>query len=170
MPQTVPYHTQDGYRPNVGIILFNHKNEVFWARRCGHDGWQFPQGGVRSNETLEQALYRELKEEVGLERNHVEVIARTQSWLHYDLPEIYLRKLRNKSQRNFKGQKQIWYLLKLTGDESEVRLDISHKPEFDDWMWKDWAAAIEEIIEFKRQVYRTAFYELKVHLPTSTFF
>lgn len=170
MPQTVPYHTHDGYRPNVGIILFNHKNEVFWARRCGHDGWQFPQGGVRSNETLEQALYRELKEEVGLERDHVEVIARTQSWLHYDLPEMYLRRLRNKSQRNFRGQKQIWYLLKLTGDESEVRLDISHKPEFDDWMWKDWAAAIEEIIEFKRQVYRTAFYELKVHLPSSTFF
>ena len=169
MRQTVHYHTQDGYRPNVGIILFNHKNKVFWARRCSHDGWQFPQGGVRSHETLEQALFRELKEEVGLERDHVSVVARTQRWLHYDLPQAYLRRLRNKSQKNFKGQKQIWYLLKLTGDESEVRLDISHKPEFDDWVWKDWAAAVEEIIEFKRQVYRTAFYELKVHLPTNTF-
>ena len=170
MPQTAPYHTQDGYRPNVGIILFNHKNKVFWARRCSRDGWQFPQGGVRTNETLEQALYRELKEEVGLGRDHVRMVARTQRWLHYDLPQTYLRRLRNKSQKNFKGQKQIWYLLKLTGDESEVRLDISHKPEFDDWIWKDWAAAVEEIIEFKRHVYRTAFYELKVYLPTNTLF
>ena len=170
MPQTPPYHIQDGYRPNVGIILFNHKNKVFWARRCSHDGWQFPQGGVRSNETLEQALYRELKEEVGLERDHVRMVARTQQWLHYDLPQAYLRRLRSKSQKNFKGQKQIWYLLRLTGDESEVRLDVSHKPEFDDWMWKDWAAAVEEIIEFKRHVYRTAFYELKVHLSNNTLF
>ena len=169
MQQVIPNRIQDGYRRNVGIILFNHRNKVFWARRCSHDGWQFPQGGVRSNETLEQAMYRELKEEVGLTADHVRVVARTQTWLHYDLPEAYLRKLRHKSKLNFKGQKQIWYLLKLTGDDSKVRLDISRKPEFDDWVWKDWAAAVEEIIEFKKQVYRTAFYELKVHLPSPVF-
>ena len=155
----------DGYRPNVGIILFNHRNKVFWARRCGHDGWQFPQGGIRSDETLEQALYRELREEVGLEPGHVKVVARTRNWLHYDLPDSYMRRLRYKSRRNFKGQKQIWYLLRLIGDESEVQLDTCDKPEFDDWMWKDWAAAVDEIIGFKRNVYRTAFSELKVHLP-----
>lgn len=169
MRQIVPNRVQDGYRRNVGIILFNHRNEVFWARRCSHDGWQFPQGGVRSNETLEQAMYRELQEEVGLTSGHVKVVARTQRWLRYDLPETYLKRLRFKSKQGFRGQKQIWYLLMLTGDESKVRLDISHKPEFDDWMWKDWAVAIEEIIEFKRHVYRTAFYELKIHLPSASF-
>lgn len=160
-----PDQTQDGYRPNVGIILFNHKNRVFWARRSSHDGWQFPQGGVKLNETLDQALYRELQEEVGLKPSHVKIVARTRSWLHYDLPQTYLRRQRHNT-RNFRGQKQIWYLLKLTGDDSKVCLDTCNKPEFDQWIWKDWAEAVEEIIEFKRTVYRTAFYELKVHLPS----
>ena len=167
MQQATTNRAQDGYRRNVGIILFNNCNKVFWARRCGHDGWQFPQGGVRSNETLDQAMYRELNEEVGLDPNHVKVIARTQKWLRYDLPKVYLKKLRHKSNRNFKGQKQIWYLLELTGRESEVRLDISCKPEFDQWVWKDWAVAVEEIIDFKKHVYRTAFQELKIYLPSS---
>ncbi len=155
---------QDGYRPNVGIILINKDNEVFWARRCGHDGWQFPQGGVKSNETLKQALYRELHEEIGLGPQHVQVVARTQRWLRYDLPVSYLRRLRSRNNRNFRGQKQMWYLLRLTGSESEVRLDSATKPEFDDWVWKDWLAAIDEIIEFKRSVYRSAYSELRVHL------
>lgn len=155
---------QDGYRPNVGIILINEDNEVFWARRCGHDGWQFPQGGVKSNETLKQALYRELREEIGLGPQHVQVVARTQRWLRYDLPVSYLRRLRSRNNRNFRGQKQMWYLLRLTGSESEVRLDSSTKPEFDDWVWKDWLAAIDEIIDFKRSVYRSAYSELRVHL------
>ena len=158
-------HDNDGYRPNVGIILFNHKSKVLWARRCGHDGWQFPQGGVKTHETLEQALYRELREEVGLGPDHVLVVARTQSWLHYDLPDNYLRRLHHRRNRNFRGQKQIWYLLKLMGDDSKVRLDNSSKPEFDHWVWKDWASAVEEIIDFKRQVYKSAFRELKAHLP-----
>jgi len=156
----------DGYRPNVGIVLLNQDNKVFWARRCGHDGWQFPQGGVKTNETLKQALYRELGEEVGLEPCHVKVVARTQKWLHYDLPDSYLKRLRHNSRRNIRGQKQIWYLLRLTGDESAVCLNGCSKPEFDDWVWKDWAAAVDEIIEFKRSVYRTTYSELRVYLPT----
>ena len=160
--------SRDGYRPNVGIILFNQDSKVLWARRCRHDGWQFPQGGVKFNETLKQALYRELEEEVGLGPHHVRVVARTQKWLRYDLPATYLKRLRDNSNRNFRGQKQIWYLLRLTGDESEVCLDACPKPEFDDWVWKDWSAAIDEIIEFKRKVYRTTYSELSVHLPADT--
>lgn len=155
---------QDGYRPNVGIILLNNDNEVFWARRCRHDGWQFPQGGVKSNETLRQALFRELEEEIGLAPQHVQIVARTQRWLHYDLPISYLKSLRSRNNRKFRGQKQIWYLLRLTGNESEVRLDKSTRPEFDHWVWKDWLVAIDEIIEFKRSVYQSAYSELKGHL------
>ena len=64
----------DGYRPNVGIILCNDRGEVLWARRCGRDGWQFPQGGINRGESPEQALYRELREEVGLAPDAVDAL------------------------------------------------------------------------------------------------
>lgn len=113
-------------------------------------------------------MYRELNEEIGLAPEHVLVVARTQRWLRYDLPVSYLRRLRSRNNRRFRGQKQIWYLLRLTGSESDVCLDRSNKPEFDHWVWKDWPAAIDEIIEFKRGVYRRAYSELKVHLSNSS--
>ena len=86
---------EQGYRPNVGIILCNPQNQVFWARRCGQNGWQFPQGGIKQGETPEQALLRELNEEVGLAPQHVEIIGRTQDWLHYDIPAQFRRVVRS---------------------------------------------------------------------------
>ena len=151
----------DGYRPNVGIILCNDQGEVLWARRCGRDGWQFPQGGMRRQETPEAAMYRELQEEVGLDQHHVEVIGRTRDWLHYDLPEA----MRGRGSRNFKGQKQIWFLLRFLGRESDVRLNCGEKPEFDDWRWVEYWSTLEQIIEFKRDVYRRALRELEPLLP-----
>ncbi len=160
----------DGYRPNVGIVLLNRYNQVFWARRCGHDGWQFPQGGVRRHESLEEALYRELYEEVGLSEPQVRVLARTRDWIKYDLPEEYLRRVRRKGNRRFRGQKQIWYLLRLLADDSEVCLEVSDKPEFDQWVWIDWWTAIDQIVEFKRQVYEAALNELYGYLTVNPFF
>ncbi len=155
----------DGYRPNVGIVLFNNSYQVLWARRRTHDGWQFPQGGVRPDETPEQALYRELYEEIGLTRNQVEVIARTRSWLKYDLPPRLRRKKKTKDRSAFLGQKQLWYLLRLMCDDSAVCLDTSSKPEFDEWRWIDYWGAVEQIVDFKRQVYVTALTELERYLP-----
>lgn len=158
-------HADDGYRPNVGIILTNELNQVFWARRAGHDGWQFPQGGVKQDETVDQAMYRELYEEVGLERRHVRVMARTSDWLKYDLPQRYLRRIRRRGDDKFRGQKQIWYLLRLLGDEQAVRLDRSVRPEFDKWIWVDWWTAAQEIVEFKRSVYEHVLTEFYKALP-----
>lgn len=152
---------KDGYRPNVGIILCNQDSLVFWARRCSHDGWQFPQGGIKSHETVEQALFRELYEEVGLARDKVEVVGRTRSWLFYDLPSRY----RRGGSPNFRGQKQIWYLLRLIGAESDVCLDACGKPEFDCWRWIGYWSALDDIIAFKRPVYERALTELAPLLP-----
>lgn len=163
-------HADDGYRPNVGIVLLNQLNQVFWARRSGHDGWQFPQGGVRRNETVEDALFRELYEEVGLKRRHVTIVGHTRSWLHYDLPEEYLRRIRSRGNRKFRGQKQVWYLLRLIGEDSAVSLDNSSKPEFDKWVWTDWWTAVEEIVEFKREVYEMVWEELCRYLPAHPLF
>jgi putative (di)nucleoside polyphosphate hydrolase len=148
---------REGYRHNVGIILVNPRGKLFWARRIGENSWQFPQGGIRANETPEQALYRELAEEVGLSPEDVEVVGWTRDWLRYRLPRRYVHRRRKPL---CIGQKQRWFLLKLIGQEERVRLDASEKPEFDHWRWVDHEAPVNEVVSFKRRVYQRALDEL----------
>ena len=149
---------EQGYRPNVGIILCNRENQVFWARRCGQNGWQFPQGGINPQETPEQALFRELNEEVGLAPEHVHIIGRTKDWLRYEIPAQYCRTPRTS---RFRGQKQIWFLLRFLGGEEHVRLNACDRPEFDSWRWVEYWSTLAQIVEFKRGVYEQALRELE---------
>ena len=146
-----------GYRANVGIVLTNSQGQLFWAKRHGMDAWQFPQGGIRPRESTEEAMYRELREETGLRPQHVEIIGWTQGWLRYRLPERFIRR---QTRPLCIGQKQIWYLLRLLVEESEVKLDVSRRPEFDLWRWVDFWEPVEEVIGFKRKVYEQALSEL----------
>jgi putative (di)nucleoside polyphosphate hydrolase len=152
---------RDGYRPNVGIILCNHKNEVFWGKRVREHSWQFPQGGIKHGETPEAAMYRELMEEVGLRPEHVKILGRTRDWLRYDVPNTWIKR---EWRGTYRGQKQIWFLLRLVGRDSDVSLRASEHPEFDAWRWGDYWMPIDSVIEFKREVYRMALNELAVHL------
>lgn len=147
----------DGYRPNVGIILSNTDGRLLWARRIGQRAWQFPQGGIRKNECAEEALYRELEEEVGLLPRHVEIVGCTNGWLRYRLPERLIRRDRKPL---CIGQKQIWYMLRLMSSECHVRLDCSDRPEFDRWRWVDYWYPLREVVSFKRKVYERALHEL----------
>jgi putative (di)nucleoside polyphosphate hydrolase len=149
---------EHGYRPNVGIILCNRDNRVLWARRCGQSGWQFPQGGIKPHESPEQALFRELHEEVGLGPEHVHIVGRTRDWLRYDIPAQFRRSPRATL---FRGQKQIWFLLRLLGVDENVRLNACDHPEFDCWRWVDYWSPLGEIVEFKRGVYEQALRELE---------
>ena len=152
---------RDGYRPNVGIILCNAKNEVFWGKRIREHSWQFPQGGIDRGESPEQAMYRELYEEVGLQTQHVQILGRTKNWLRYDVPTHWIkREWRN----SYKGQKQIWFLLRLTGRDCDVSLRASGHPEFDAWRWSDYWVPLDSVIEFKREVYQHALNELAVYI------
>lgn len=152
---------RDGYRPNVGIILCNAKNEVFWGKRIREHSWQFPQGGIDKGESPEQAMYRELYEEVGLQSQHVRVLGRTKNWLRYDVPTHWIkREWRN----SYKGQKQIWFLLRLTGRDCDVSLRASGHPEFDAWRWSNYWVPPDSVIEFKREVYRLALNELAAYI------
>jgi len=148
----------DGFRANVGIVLANDIGQLFLAKRIGMDAWQFPQGGVRPSEPVEVAMYRELYEEVGLLPEHVEIIGCTRGWLKYELPEKFVRK---NSRPLCRGQKQKWYLLRFLGSEAAFRLDLSDAPEFDHWRWVDFWEPVNEVIEFKRNVYRDALAELE---------
>ena len=99
-----------GYRLNVGIILVNESGRVFWGKRQGHDAWQFPQGGLMTNESATAAMYRELEEEIGLCKVDVKILGVTKRWLRYRLPPQYIR---HGKEPIVIGQKQKWFLLKL---------------------------------------------------------
>lgn len=143
----------DGFRPNVGIVLTRGDSKVFWARRITRDGWQFPQGGMRSDETPQEAMYRELREETGLAPDHVAVLGATPGWLKYRLPQ---RLRRPAQKRQCLGQKQVWFLLRLMADESELNLALTEEPEFDSFRWVDFWYPVKNVVHFKRPVYRQA--------------
>lgn len=148
----------DGFRPNVGIILANDAGQLLWARRVGgQDAWQFPQGGINDGESPQQALFRELQEETGLDQHHVQVLASTRGWLRYRLPKRYIRR---GQQPVCIGQKQKWYLLRMIADDAEVKLDLNTKPEFDHWQWVSYWYPLDQVVSFKREVYRRAMKEL----------
>ena len=142
-----------GFRANVGIVLIRDAGDVFLGGRSDGRGWQFPQGGVRQQESAEEALYRELREEVGLEPGDVEMLACTRSWLRYRLPRRYVRR---RSRPVCIGQKQRWFLLRMLGGEDRLRFDLTSQPEFDSWRWVDYWQPVDEVIFFKRRVYRQA--------------
>lgn len=148
----------DGYRPNVAIVLLNQQGRVFWARRCGNDGWQFPQGGMHTDETPIEAMYRELEEETGLTADLVEVLGATPGWLRYRLPRRYQRRY---SKPLCIGQKQVWFLLEFLGDDSAFALDNCEKPEFSSYRWVDFWYPVNNVITFKRKVYKQALSLLK---------
>ena len=151
----------EGYRLNVGIILINNTQKVFWGRRCGNDSWQFPQGGMVPGETTLETLYRELYEEIGLEKSDVEILGVTKKWLKYQLPEQYIR---YGKKPKVVGQRQKWYLLRLNVNEQKISLDKSDTPEFDSWKWVDYEEPTKNVVFFKQEVYRKAMNELKSYI------
>ena len=148
---------RDGFRPNVGIILSNDERRLFWGRRIGQNAWQFPQGGINTDETPAQAMYRELEEEVGLEPHQVTILGATQGWLRYHLPKRFIRRHCGPT---CIGQKQVWFLLRVDCREEAFCLDKTDKPEFDAWRWVRYWQPLHEVVYFKRRVYELALEEL----------
>jgi putative (di)nucleoside polyphosphate hydrolase len=142
--------------------LLNQKNQVFWGKRIRTHSWQFPQGGIDRGETPEQAMFRELQEEVGLQSEHVRIVARTRDWLRYEVPDRYIRR---DARGHYKGQKQIWFLLQLVVPDHALNLRASTHPEFDAWRWNNYWVPLDSVVEFKRGVYEMALTELSRYLP-----
>lgn len=144
------------YRPNVGAVLFNRQGLVFVARRAdlpnaegAPGGWQLPQGGIDEGEDPRVAVLRELAEEIGTTR--AEIIGEHPDWLTYDLPpELVGVALGGR----YRGQKQRWFALRFTGDDSDIRLDIDPHPEFDAWRWTDLSEVPALAVDFKRRIYQ----------------
>jgi putative (di)nucleoside polyphosphate hydrolase len=155
---------REGFRPNVGIILLNSQNEVWWGKRVREHSWQFPQGGIKFGETPEQAMFRELEEEIGLRSEHVRIIGRTRDWLRYEVPDRFIKR---EIRGHYRGQKQIWFLLRMTGRDCDINLRLTDHPEFDAWRWHNYWVPLDAVIEFKRDVYLRALRELSRFLNRS---
>jgi putative (di)nucleoside polyphosphate hydrolase len=139
------------YRPNVGVVVFDRAGRVWLGQRAGAPGphnWQFPQGGVDDGEDLEAAARRELHEETGIAS--VQLLARTEDWLCYDFPPGWTG---SKAMRGWRGQKQVWFAYRFTGEDAEVNLALHHPPEFDAWRWARLDETPGIVIPFKRATY-----------------
>lgn len=145
-----------GYRLGVGMVLVDQQGRVFLGCRTDAPGaWQFPQGGIHEGEAPLVAMYRELMEEVGLAATQVEVLACTQEWHAYELPTEH----RLVEGRLIVGQKQLWYLLRVTAADSAIHLGHTGYPEFSRWRWADYWEPIEMVIPFKRAMYQAVLTE-----------
>lgn len=140
------------YRPCAGILLVNEAGLVFVGERLDRPGaWQMPQGGIDPGETPEGAAVRELEEEIGVSARDVEILSRTEDWILYDLPDHLKGKMWG---GRYAGQKQIWFKMKLLAGDDVINIQTAH-PEFGQWKWSSPADVLAEIVDFKRDVYRT---------------
>ena len=149
------------YRENVGIMLINDQNMVFVGQRLDNyqDAWQMPQGGIDSGENVEDAAFRELEEETGIVKNLAQIEAVSKDWITYDLPTELISKL---WKGRYRGQKQKWFLMRFCGSNKQVNIETSH-PEFAAWKWVVVSELEENIVEFKKAVYRQVIKEFKSH-------
>jgi len=146
------------YRSGVGAIIINQENKVFIGKRIrtlGEKAWQMPQGGIDGEETPEEALKRELFEETGI--TTYSILAKTSDWIYYDLPGNLPRDIWG---GKYKGQKQIWYLIKFDGKNNEININAHNPPEFSEWRWEEPDNLLDLIIEFKRDMYKKVLEEL----------
>lgn len=140
-----------GYRPAAAVMLLNRKGKVWVGQRLDNalDAWQMPQGGLDKGEDPLEGALRELEEETGIARRHVELIARAPEELLYDLPPELIGKVWKK---NWRGQRQSWFLMRFTGEDADVNIQTA-EPEFRAWKWAEPAELPAMIVPFKKQLY-----------------
>lgn len=151
------------YRPNVGIVLVNNQNSIFVGRRIGGeaDAWQMPQGGINEDESEEVTLYREVMEEIGLTKDQVKIIQKSQNILYYQLPA---RSRRNFWHGKYIGQKQRWFLVKLECHDSKININTEF-PEFCEWKWMSPSDVARAAVSFKKDIYYSVLTEFNLIAP-----
>ena len=139
------------YRPAVGVMLIDRRGKVFVAQRLDStlEAWQMPQGGLDEGEDPLEGALRELKEETGIARDKVEILARCPVELGYDLPDDLLGKI---WKGRYRGQRQTWFLARFLADDEEVNIATAD-PEFRAWKWADPAELPAMIVPFKKRLY-----------------
>lgn len=151
----------NAYRPCVGVMLVNSHGQAFVGKRIDTkegDWWQMPQGGVDKGEDLDSAVMRELHEETGVLSHHVAIIGRSREPIRYDLPNELIGTLWG---GKYRGQEQVWFLMRFGGADTDIDLGAHNPPEFCDWKWVDPEILPDLIIPFKKRVYRAVLEEFR---------
>ena len=150
------------YRPCVGIMLYNPEGKVFTGKRIDYksSAWQMPQGGIEPGEEAKKAAIRELFEETNISKEYIEFVHQIDEWLYYDIPKEMVSKFWN---GKFKGQKQKWFLFKFLGSDSKINITTKN-PEFSAWKWTSLESLTEEIVSFKKPIYKIVLEKFKKYL------
>ena len=150
------------YRPCVGIMLYNSEGKVFTGKRIDYNSsaWQMPQGGIEPGEVAKKAAIRELFEETNISEDYIEFVHQIDEWLFYDIPRDMVSKFWN---GKFKGQKQKWFLFKFVGSDVDVNI-VTKNPEFSAWKWTSLESLVEEIVPFKKEIYKIVLEKFKQYL------
>ena len=146
------------YRRCVGMMIINKYKKILVGKRLDHPSghWQMPQGGIDENENPEEAVWREMKEEIGT--NNAEMIKISEQWISYKIP---LETLNTLPWGNvYVGQTQKWFAFKFKGDDNEIDVGTDN-PEFSEWKWSHHNLLVENIVPFKRIVYEKILIEFK---------
>jgi putative (di)nucleoside polyphosphate hydrolase len=148
------------YRQGVGVMLINASKQVFVAKRIDmtSEAWQMPQGGIDKGETPEEALWRELGEEIGTQK--AKLLGESKGWYNYDLPDALIPKIWG---GRFRGQQQKWFVMEFTGQDSDINIE-THEPEFSEWKWVDAHTLPDIIVPFKRDLYTALIKEFRERL------
>ena len=146
------------YRRCVGMMILNKNNQILVGRRIDHPSgyWQMPQGGIDKNEIPEEAVWREMMEEIGT--NNAKLMHTSNQWYNYEIPQETLNKLT--WGKKYIGQTQKWFAFKFTGKNNDINVG-TEKPEFSEWKWANYNSIVQNIVPFKRNLYAKVMNEFK---------
>ena len=138
-------------RPNVAAILEKPDGRIFVAERIDVPGaWQFPQGGVDKGEGHEEALFREVREEIGLQPEAYEIVEE-RSGYDYVFPDGKTK------WGGYRGQTQTYYRCRFEGPDEAIDLEACDV-EFARFQWiLPNEFNLRWVTEFKREVYERVF-------------
>ena len=148
----------DKYRKCVGMMILNSNKEILVGRRLDHPSgyWQMPQGGIDDDENPEEAVWREMMEEIGT--NKAGLIKISNQWINYDIPSETLKTL--PWGHKYIGQTQKWFAFDFLGEDSDINVGTDN-PEFSEWKWSRMDLIVDSIVPFKRNVYSIILEEFK---------
>ena len=146
------------YRLCVGMMILNQSNEILVGRRLDHPSgyWQMPQGGIDKNEIPEEAVWREMMEEIGT--NNADLIHTSSHWLNYEIPKVTLKTL--PWGERYVGQTQKWFVFRFTGKNTDINVGTEN-PEFSEWKWTNQNTLTNNAVPFKRNLYEKVLQEFK---------